>query len=134
MRDQKSAEGIVVGGEGGEPMRTRQRRPEQRIPRVGRMISMCVDEAEALATGAKDELGGRKPSEGARGAEACAATCGQTKSEGDALMERVVDRENMRQAYRRVLRNKGAAGVDGMSTTELGAWLKQYWVNSNKGT
>ncbi len=91
------------------------------------MISMCVDEAEALATGAKDELGGRKPSEGARGAEACAATCGQTKSEGDALMERVVDRENMRQAYRRVLRNKGAAGVDGMSTTELGAWLKQYW-------
>src|SRR5690606_10323361 len=95
--------------------------------RVGRMISMRVDEAEALAAGAKDEGGGRKLSEDVRGAEVRTATCGQTKSEDDALMERVVERENMRQAYRRVLSNKGAAGVDGMATEELGAWLKQYW-------
>jgi len=91
------------------------------------MISMRVDEAEALAAGAKDEGGGRKLSEDVRGAEVRTATCGQTKSEDDALMERVVERENMRQAYRRVLSNKGAAGVDGMATEELGAWLKQYW-------
>jgi group II intron reverse transcriptase/maturase len=91
------------------------------------MISMCVDEAEALETGAKDEVGGRKPSEGVRGAQTRTATSGQTKSEDDALMERVVDRENMRQAYRRVLRNKGAAGVDGMTTEDMGTWLKCYW-------
>jgi len=42
-------------------------------------------------------------------------------------MERVVDRENMRHAYKRVLRNKGAAGIDGMTTEELGTWLKQHW-------
>ncbi len=91
------------------------------------MISMRVDEAEALETGAKDEGGGRKLTEGVRGAETCTATCGQTKSEGDALMERVVERENMGQAYRRVLRNQGAAGVDGMTAEELGSWLKQHW-------
>ncbi|WP_245153557.1 hypothetical protein [Allopusillimonas ginsengisoli] len=88
---------------------------------------MCVDEAEALETGAKDEVGGRKLSEGVRGAEMRTATCGQTKSEDEALMERVVERENMSQAYRRVLRNKGAAGVDAMTTEDLGAWLKQHW-------
>lgn len=91
------------------------------------MISMRVDEAEALATGAKDEVGGRKLSDGVRGVEMRTATCGQTKSEDDALMERVVERENMRQAYSRVLRNKGAAGVDGMSTEDLRSWLKQHW-------
>ena len=91
------------------------------------MITMRVVEAEAPETGTLGEGGGRKPSEGARGAETRAATSGRTKSEGDVLMERVVERENMRQAYRRVLRNRGAAGVDGMSTEALGAWLKAYW-------
>lgn len=91
------------------------------------MISMRIDEAEALGTGAWNEVGGRKLSEGVRGAEMRTATCGQTKSEDDVLMERVVERENMRQAYRRVLRNQGAAGVDGMTTEDLSAWLKQHW-------
>jgi group II intron reverse transcriptase/maturase len=91
------------------------------------MISMGVVEAEALETGALGEGGGRKLSDDARGAETRTVTCGRTKSEGDALMERVVERENMGQAYRRVLRNKGAAGVDGMTTEELGTWLKQHW-------
>ncbi|WP_230459316.1 reverse transcriptase domain-containing protein [Burkholderia ubonensis] len=42
-------------------------------------------------------------------------------------MARVVDRANMRLAYRRVLRNKGSAGVDGLSTEDLGDWLKMHW-------
>jgi len=36
-------------------------------------------------------------------------------------MERVVERENMQLVYRRVLRNRGAAGIDGMTTAELSA-------------
>jgi antitoxin VapB len=44
------------------------------------MISMRVEEAEALETGAKDEVGGRKLTEGVGGAEVRTATCGQTKS------------------------------------------------------
>jgi group II intron reverse transcriptase/maturase len=44
---------------------------------------------------------------------------------GDAkdLLERICARENMREAYRRVVRNGGAGGVDGMQVTELDAWL-----------
>ncbi|AJY41130.1 reverse transcriptase family protein [Burkholderia humptydooensis] len=42
-------------------------------------------------------------------------------------MERVVERGNMRRAYRRVLRNQGSAGVDGLSVEGLGDWLKMHW-------
>lgn len=88
---------------------------------------MRAVDAEALATGALDEGGGRKLSEGVRGAQARTATSGQTKSEDGLLMRRVVERSNMSQAYKRVLRNKGAAGVDGMSVQDLGGWLKAHW-------
>jgi group II intron reverse transcriptase/maturase len=45
----------------------------------------------------------------------------------DLLMEVVVERENMRRAYRRVVSNKGAAGVDGMSVEALEDYLKEHW-------
>ena len=91
------------------------------------MILMRAEDAEALETGALEAGGGRKLTERRRGAQACTATCGQTKSEGDSLMQRVVERSNMSQAYRRVLRNKGSAGVDGMTVQDLGGWLRQHW-------
>jgi len=91
------------------------------------MISTPVTEAEALATGATNTRGGRKPQGCVRGAEAGAATDGRTKSEDDSLMGRVVDRANMRLAYRRVMRNKGSAGVDGLGTEDLSDWLKMHW-------
>ena len=43
------------------------------------------------------------------------------------MMQAVVDRENMRAALRRVERNKGAAGVDGMTTEQLRAHLHEHW-------
>nr|WP_249658947.1 group II intron reverse transcriptase/maturase [Pectobacterium atrosepticum] len=33
----------------------------------------------------------------------------------------------MSQAYKRVLRNKGSAGVDGLTVEDLGVWLKAHW-------
>lgn len=42
-------------------------------------------------------------------------------------MEAVVDRENMRGAYKRVVGNKGVAGVDGMSVDELNPYLHREW-------
>lgn len=42
---------------------------------------------------------------------------------GKDLLERICSRGNMREAYRRVVRNKGAGGVDGMTVAELDAWL-----------
>ena len=42
-------------------------------------------------------------------------------------MEAVVDRENMRAAYKRVVGNKGSAGVDGMSVDGLSPFLHREW-------
>ncbi len=39
------------------------------------------------------------------------------------LMERVTLPSNLNAAYRRVMANKGSAGIDGMSVTELSPWL-----------
>ena len=52
--------------------------------------------------------------------EAGRAACGDERSGSDSLlMERVVARENAKEAFRRVRRNKGSPGVDGMMVEEL---------------
>jgi group II intron reverse transcriptase/maturase len=43
------------------------------------------------------------------------------------LMEAVVERENLKRAYSRVMRNKGAAGIDAMPVADLEAHLKVHW-------
>ena len=42
----------------------------------------------------------------------------------NSLLERIVSPENLNQAYKRVVRNKGAGGVDGMKVGELLQYLK----------
>jgi len=42
-------------------------------------------------------------------------------------MEEVLSRSNMLQAYHRVVGNKGAAGVDGMTVDELWAYCQKHW-------
>jgi RNA-directed DNA polymerase len=43
-------------------------------------------------------------------------------------MEAVVERENLKKALAQVKRNMGAAGVDGMTVSELPAYLKEHWL------
>ncbi len=43
------------------------------------------------------------------------------------LMERIADRGNLRQAYKRVKANRGSPGVDGMTVAELGKHLAEHW-------
>jgi len=43
------------------------------------------------------------------------------------LWEQVLSRENLALALRRVERNAGAAGIDGMTTRDLRPWLKEHW-------
>ncbi|HEY6369325.1 MAG TPA: group II intron reverse transcriptase/maturase [Candidatus Sulfotelmatobacter sp.] len=43
------------------------------------------------------------------------------------LMEEVCERENLKEALRRVKANKGSAGVDGMTVDEITGYLKKHW-------
>jgi len=49
-------------------------------------------------------------------------TGGQT----DRLMEKIVNRQNLYEAYKRVKANRGAGGVDGMQVDELLPYLQQH--------
>jgi len=42
------------------------------------------------------------------------------------LMEEVTDRGNLNRAYRRVMANKGAAGVDGLTVGDLKTWIAAH--------
>jgi RNA-directed DNA polymerase len=44
-----------------------------------------------------------------------------------SLMARVLERENLRQALKQVVRNKGAPGIDGMTVEQLPGYLKHHW-------
>ncbi|MGH7930479.1 MAG: group II intron reverse transcriptase/maturase [Candidatus Binatia bacterium] len=45
----------------------------------------------------------------------------------EPLMEEVIERENHREALRRVKANKGSPGVDGMTVEELEGHLEEHW-------
>ena len=89
---------------------------------------MQVNEAETRRSVAGTEVDGRNPSRAVSGAEACTAADGITKSEGpQSLMEAVVEKGNMWRAYRRVVGNDGAPGVDGLTVSALQSWLQKHW-------
>lgn len=68
------------------------------------------------------------PRDSEEGTESLAA---QREAESPAriepLMEAVCERSNCKQALARVKRNKGSAGIDGMTVEQLPAYLKQHW-------
>ena len=48
-----------------------------------------------------------------------------TDEQTDGLLERILTRDNLNQAYKKVKRNKGAGGIDGMQVDELLPYLKE---------
>jgi RNA-directed DNA polymerase len=48
--------------------------------------------------------------------------------EAESLLERVLERENVLAAYRRVRANGGAAGIDGMTVEELMPYCQRHWA------
>jgi RNA-directed DNA polymerase len=47
--------------------------------------------------------------------------------ETQCFLERMVERDNMVKAFRRVKQNKGAAGIDKMTVNELPGYLQRNW-------
>jgi RNA-directed DNA polymerase len=63
-----------------------------------------------------------------RSGEAGRAAHGEERSGSDCLlMERVVARENAIEALKRVRRNQGSPGIDGMTVVELTPYLHEHW-------
>lgn len=46
-----------------------------------------------------------------------------------SLMEQILSKDNLNAAYLQVVRNKGAAGIDGMTVEELGSYLSENGEN-----
>lgn len=71
-----------------------------------------------------------KPQGTAKGRSAHPAQTMETPREGsgNGLMEKVVARENMWAALRRVERNGGAPGVDGITVKSLRDYLRENWA------
>jgi RNA-directed DNA polymerase len=65
-----------------------------------------------------------------QGTEAPAAKSGTDSPAGtERLMEEVCERANLKQALRRVQRNGGSPGIDGMTVAELPGYLEEHWPN-----
>lgn len=90
---------------------------------------MTVKEAETRSemTESNREGTARNVESTGTGAAAVTATKG-TPERYDQLLSRIVERTNMQQAYHRVVQNRGAAGVDGMSVAELKEYLVKNWL------
>src|ERR1700681_3901106 len=71
---------------------------------------------------------GEARSGGTEGTETrTAETKGESQAAGEPLMEVIVERDNLRKPLAHVKRNKGAAGIDGMSLDALAPHLKEHW-------
>jgi RNA-directed DNA polymerase len=72
---------------------------------------------------------GRKPRNHALVASIPTAGPPPSRPEADErLMEMILSRENMMAAYRRVVRNKGAPGIDEMTVEQLKPHLTAHWL------
>lgn len=61
-----------------------------------------------------------------RGACSVALTETDRKDGAENLLERILDRNNLNQAYLKVKRNGGSAGIDGMTVEEMLPYLKEH--------
>ncbi len=121
MDGQKSAEGIVVRLD-----RTKARTCS--IKREPQILMNAADiEGRSEMTAAPDEDRGRNPRRSPEGVSNIPAMRDVSCLEKMDLMEAVVECENMKTAYKRVMGNKGSAGIDGMTVEELLPYLQEHW-------
>jgi len=89
---------------------------------------MKAEDSRQVNTGAAES--GRNPEGAAHGAEMDVTTRRRTKAEWEregGLMDAACERGNLWRAYDRVIRNKGAAGVDGVGIAGFKDHLKRHW-------
>ena len=92
-------------------------------------MAKATQEQTVYKPEAHDDAGGRNPTGIVGAAPNATARRERDRRRHDRVMEAVVESKNMREAYRRVVRNKGAPGVDGMTVDDLGEYLKMKWAH-----
>src|ERR1700730_9481699 len=71
---------------------------------------------------------GEPPVSGHQGAEPFVAKpASESPAVTEQLMEEVCDRANLERAWKRVRRNKGSPGVDGMTIDDAKDYLREHW-------
>lgn len=58
------------------------------------------------------------------GAHSAGTREGREQSGAKDLLEKILERDNLNQAYQRVRRNHGAPGIDGMTVEAALPWMK----------
>jgi group II intron reverse transcriptase/maturase len=69
---------------------------------------------------------------GKRSEEAPTAAHGDERSGASDLMEKACERQNLQAALKRVRKNKGSPGSDGMTVDELPTHLREHWPRLRK--
>lgn len=64
--------------------------------------------------------------EGSKGAQSILAWENDSRNGTDDLLIKLLDRDNLNQAYKRVKQNGGAGGIDGMTVDEMLPYLKEH--------
>src|SRR5690606_17385072 len=107
-----------------------------RAPRAGRQKGAGVAIAATTPAGARRAPGccpGRKPSAASSPKRSCAAAKKRAAREKmdtedhEGLLELTLWQDNMRQAWRTVKANDGAAGVDGKDIAQTAQHLRRHW-------
>lgn len=62
-----------------------------------------------------------------RSGQASPAATGNERPGEGSLMEKVLARPNLMRALKRVRKNRGSPGIDGMTVDELPDWLREHW-------
>jgi RNA-directed DNA polymerase len=124
-RSEKSAEAVVAAGfgDGGPPQceGPNKEKSESSVDR-GNAMHQTSEQLELLPRG-----WGEAPTATQSG-EAGRAAHGAERSGNNALlMQQVVARENAIGAFKRVRRNKGSPGMDGMTVEQLEPYLREHW-------
>jgi len=85
---------------------------------IGGRAEMCGNRAVGT---------GRNPGEDRKSVSRHPLTRGTPAPEQEQLMKCVVERSNMQAALKRVRKNKGAPGIDGINVEQLGTFLRRHW-------
>jgi RNA-directed DNA polymerase len=115
-RSEKSAE-VVVAGDGEGPNEGESESAmglEGKRPQMSRQLELPLESRGEAPRVERSE-------------ETPTAAQGNERSGTSGLMELVCERQNLQAALKRVRKNKGSPGIDGMTVDELPGYLRAHW-------